>query len=187
MGKLIYLVTVSLDGYVADPDGSFEFTAPSEEVHAFINDLVRPTGTFLFGRRMYDVMAVWEDLPLEGEPEVMRDFAGIWHGADKVVYSRTLDEPRTARTRIAHEFDADEVRTMKDEEHGDLGIGGPELAGQAVRAGLVDELHLFLVPIVVGGGTAVLPRDVRWDLELTDERRFDDGRVYLRYRPRSVS
>jgi dihydrofolate reductase len=185
MPKLIYVPIASLDGYVADAEGNFDWAAPDDDVHAFVNDLTRSAGTMLLGRRTYDVLVPWEDMPLEGQPEVIRDFAGIWRARDKIVYSRTLEGPRTAKTRIEREFDPDAVQRMK--ESTDLGIGGPELAGQAIRAGLVDELHLFLNPVVVGGGTSALPRDVRWDLELMEERRFGNGVVYVRYRTRSVS
>ena len=172
---LAYTAITSLDGYIADEDGRFDWSAPDEEVHAFVNDLERPTGTWLLGRRMYEVLSPWETMD-DPEP-VMRDFAQIWRAADKVVYSRTLEEPSTARTRIEREFDPEAVRRMD----GDLSIGGAELAGLAIRAGLVDELRLFVSPVVVGGGTAALP-DVRWDLELVEERRFGNGVVFLRYR-----
>lgn len=172
---LAYSAITSLDGYVADADGRFDWSAPDEEVHAFVNDLERPTGTWLLGRRMYEVLAVWETID-DPEP-VMRDFAQIWRAADKVVYSRTLAEPSTARTRIERKFDPEAVRRMD----GELSIGGPELAAHAIRAGLVDELRLFVSPVVVGGGTPALP-DVRWDLELVEERRFGNGVVYVRYR-----
>ena len=173
---LVYSAIASLDGYVADADGRFEWSAPDEEVHAFVNDLERPVGTFLLGRRMYDVLAVWETM--DDPAPAMRDFAQIWRAADKVVYSRTLGEPSTARTRIEREFDPEAVRRME----GELSIGGPELAGHAIRAGLVHELRLFVSPVVVGGGTAALPDGVRWDLELVEERRFGNGVVFLRYR-----
>jgi dihydrofolate reductase len=175
---LVYSALASLDGYIADADGSFEWAAPDEEVHAFVNDLERPVGTFLLGRRMYEVLAVWDTID-DPEP-VMRDFAQIWRAADKIVYSRTLEAPSTARTRIEREFDPEAVRRMKAER--ELSIGGPELAGDAIRAGLVDECRLFLSPVVVGGGTPALPDGVRWSLELVDERRFGNGVVYLRYR-----
>jgi dihydrofolate reductase len=187
MARLTYTAIASLDGYVADASGSFDWAFPSEEVHAFFNELDRPTGTYLLGRRMYDVLVAWEDLPLEGEPEAIRDFAAIWRGVDKIVYSRTLTEPRSARTRIEREFDPDVVRQMKESANRDLSVGGPELAGLAIRAGLVDEFHLFVNPVVVGGGTSAFPSGVRWDLELLDERRFGNGVVYLRHRTRSVS
>jgi dihydrofolate reductase len=181
MGKLIYSALASLDGYVADPEGRFDWAEPDAEVHAFVNDLERPVGTYLYGRRMYDVMAAWETLPLAGQPAHMRDFAELWRGAEKVVYSRTLDRASTARTRIERGFDAAAVRAMKAGER-DLSIGGPELAAEAFRAGLVDECKLFLAPVVVGGGVRALPDGVRAGLELLDERRFGNGMVYLRYR-----
>jgi dihydrofolate reductase len=182
VAKLTYSVIASLDGYVADANGNFDWAAPTEEVHAFVNDLLRPVGTHLYGRRMYDVMVAWEDLPLEGQSEVIRDWAGMWRAADKVVYSRTLSEVRSARTRIEPEFDPEAVRRMKESAAGDLTVGGPELAGQAIRAGLVDECHLVLAPIVVGGGTPALPSGVRWALELIGERRFVNGTVAVGYR-----
>ena len=157
MAKLIYSAIASLDGYVADEDGNFDWAAPDEEVHAFVNDLERPVGTYLFGRRMYEVMAVWETATLADQPPVMRDFAEIWRSADKVVYSRTLDAVSTPRTRIERDFDPDAVRQLKAEAGRDLGIGGPELAAHALAAGLVDECHLLLTPIVVGGGKRASP------------------------------
>jgi dihydrofolate reductase len=182
MGDLIYAAIASLDGYVADADGNFDWAAPDEEVHAFVNDLERGIGTHLFGRRMYEVLVAWETMPVEGEPPVIRDYAEIWRAADKVVYSSTLEEPSSARTRIERTFDPEAVRRMKASAERDLGIGGPHLAAEALRAGLVDELHLFVAPAVVGGGTRWLPDDVRLDLELLDQRRFRNGTVYLRYR-----
>ena len=175
---LVYSAIASLDGYVADADGRVEWSAPDEEVHAFVNDLEREVGTFLLGRRMYEVLAVWETM--DDPAPVMHDFAQIWRSADKVVCSRTLDAPTTARTRIEREFDPEAVRRMK--AAGELSIGGPELAGHAIRAGLVDELRLFLSPVVIGGGTAALPDGVRRPLELVEERRFGNGVVFLRYR-----
>ena len=180
MGRLIYSAIASLDGYVADESGDFEWAAPDEEVHAFVNELERPVGTHLYGRRMYEVMSAWETMD-DDAPE-MRDFAQIWRAADKVVYSRTLAEPTTARTRLEREFDPDEVRRMKAEAGTDISIGGPGIAGEALRAGLVDELHLFVTPVVVGGGTHWLPGDMRIGLELLDERRFAGGVVHLHYR-----
>ena len=180
MAKLIYAPIASLDGYVADEDGKWDWSVPDDAVHTFVNDLSRPIGTWLLGRRMYDVLVAWETM--DDEHPAMRDFAQIWRSADKVVYSRTLEAPSSARTRIEREFDADAVRRMKDESERDLSVGGPELAAQALRAGLVDELQLFLSPIVVGGGNSALPDDVRVPLELLDERRFGNGVVYLRYR-----
>jgi dihydrofolate reductase len=185
MARLIYSAIASLDGYVADEQGNFDWAAPDEEVHAFVNDLERPIGTYLYGRRMYDVMAAWETMPTDaGQPAAMRDFAQIWRAADKVVYSTTLEEVSTARTRVEPEFDADAVSRMKDTADRDLSVGGPRLAGNALAAGLVDELQLFLVPAVVGGGTQALPDGVRLDLDLLDERRFASGVIYLRYRVR---
>jgi len=173
----------SLDGYIADEQGDFEWAAPGEEVHAFVNELTRPLGTHLYGRRMYEVLSVWErpdELP--GMTEAMRDFADIWKAADKVVYSRTLDAVSTGRTRLEREFDPEAVRALKESSERDLAIGGPGLAASAFRAGLVDELQLFIAPAIVGGGTPSLPAGVRLDVELVEERRFDGGMAYLRYR-----
>ena len=182
MGELIYSVQQSLDGYIADEQGGFEWARPDEEVHAFVNELTRPLGTHLFGRRMYEVMEVWErpdEMP--GMTDAIRDFADIWAAADKVVYSRTLDAVSTARTRLERDFDPEAVRALKASSERDLSIGGPGLAASAFRAGLVDELQLFIAPAIVGGGTASLSSGVRLDLELVEERRFDGGMVYLRY------
>ena len=182
MARLIYSAIASLDGYTADASGSFEWAAPDAEVHAFVNDLERDAGTYLYGRRMYETMAVWETMDVAAEPQPMRDYAEIWRAADKVVYSRTLAEASTPRTRIEREFEPDAVREMKAAAGRDLSIGGPGLAAHALRAGLVDELQLLLVPVVVGGGTRALADGVRRDLQLLDERRFAGGVVYLRYR-----
>jgi dihydrofolate reductase len=183
MGKLIYGAITSLDGYVADEDGNFDWAAPDEEVHAFVNDLERPIGTYLYGRRMYEVMIYWETaLGVADQPSYIRDFAEIWQAADKIVYSNTLETVSSARTRIERSFDPDAVRLMKAMAERDISIGGPDLAAQAIRAGLVDECHLFLTPAVVGGGKQSLPDKVRLQLELLDERRFGSGVVYLRYR-----
>jgi dihydrofolate reductase len=185
MAKLIYSAITSLDGYVADQDGKFDWAMPDEEVHAFVNDLERPVGTYLYGRRMYEVMVAWEDADLLADQRpVMRDFAAIWQAADKVVYSRSLETASSARTRIERDFDPGAVRQMKAAAGADLTVGGPDLAAQALEAGLVDECHLFLAPIVVGGGTQSLPDNVRVRLELLDERRFGNGMVFLRYRTR---
>jgi dihydrofolate reductase len=182
MAKLIYAAVASLDGYVADETGNFDWAAPDDEVHAFVNDLELPAGTHLYGRRMYEVMRFWEDPGLlVHESHVMRDFAAIWQAADKVVYSRNLNRVSTAKTRIEHEFDTDAVRQMKAAADRDITVGGPELAGQAIKAGLVDELQLFVVPILVGGGTRSLPEGVLQTLDLLDEHRFAGGVVYLRY------
>jgi dihydrofolate reductase len=184
MAKLIYLAITSLDGYVADEDGKFDWGEPDEQVHAFVNDLARPIGTHLLGRRMYEVMVAWETISLADQPPHIRDFAEIWHAADKVVYSKTLQTVSSARTRIERGFDPEAVRKMKEAAERDLSVAGPELAAQAFEAGLVDELHLFVAPIVVGGGKQSLPDRVRVGLELLDERRFGNGMVHLRYRSR---
>jgi dihydrofolate reductase len=186
MAKLIYSAITSLDGYVADEEGNFDWAEPDEEVHTFINDLERPVGTYLYGRRMYEVMVGWETVhTLADQPPYMQDFAEIWRAADKIVYSKTLETVSSARTRLERDFDPDAVRQMKAAAGRDLVVGGPDLAAQAIKAGLVDEWHLFLAPIVVGGGKPSLPNDVRVELELVDERRFDGGMVYLHYRTRS--
>ena len=179
---LIYSTIMSLDGYTADSEGKFDWSEPDEEVHAFINDLERGIRTHLYGRRMYETMLFWENASLEGQSSTMRDYAGIWRSADKVVYSSTLSAAPSARTRIERTFDPDAVRALK--EHGNVSVGGPTLAAEAIRAGLVDEYHLFVTPVVVGGGTSFLPEGVRAGLDLADERRFTNGVVYLRYRLR---
>jgi dihydrofolate reductase len=180
VAKLIYSAIASLDGYVADADGAFDWSAPDEEVHAFVNDLEREVGTHLYGRRMYEVMVAWETIA--DESPVARDYAEIWRAADKVVYSRTLEAVASARTRIERAFDPEAIGRMKASAARDIGVGGPELAGQALKAGLVDELHLFLTPFVVGGGKPALPGNLRVELELLDERRFGNGTVHLHYR-----
>jgi dihydrofolate reductase len=181
VAKLIYSVLASLDGYIADESGNFDWAAPDEEVHAFVNDLERAVGTYLYGRRMYEVMAYWETADTEGS-DVQADYARTWQAADKVVYSRTLEAPRSARTRIERTFDPDAVRALKNDATADLSIGGPELAATAFAAGLVDQCHLFLVPVIVGGGNRALPQGERLALELMDERRFGSGTVHLHYR-----
>ena len=180
MAKLIYSAIASLDGYTADADGNFDWAAPGDEVHAFVNDLERPVGTYLYGRRMYEMMVPWETMA--DERPVMRDFAEIWRAADKIVYSRTLESASSARTCIEREFDPEAVRAVKASAERDLTVGGAELAGHALRAGVVDEVQLFLNPVVVGGGKRALPDGVRLGLEMLDERRFGSGVVYLRYR-----
>ncbi len=180
MSKLIFSAITSLDGYVADEQGTWDWSVPDEEVHAFVNDLERPIGTYLYGRRLYDVMQAWETMD-DPEP-VMQDYASIWRAADKVVFSRTLQTVSSARTRIEREFDPGVIRAMKAVAATDISIGGPELAGQALRAGLVDECRLLVSPVVVGGGTPALPDGVRIGLELLDERRFGNGVVHLHYR-----
>jgi dihydrofolate reductase len=182
VARLIYSAIASLDLYVADEQGSFEWAAPDEEVHAFVNELEAQIGTHLFGRRMYEVMAAWENLPREGDPAVMRDYASLWKAADKIVYSTTLDDVSSRRTRLESSFDPAAVRELKESAERDISVGGPTLAAEALRAGLVDELHLFLHPVIVGGGTAALPDGLRVALELVDERRFTGGVVHLHYR-----
>ena len=186
MAKLIYSAIASLDGYIADEDGNFDWAAPDEEVHTFINDLERPVGTYLFGRRMYEVMVGWETDPtLAEQSPVTRDFAQMWQAADKIVYSKTLRAVSTARTQMERDFDPEAVRQMKVSAGRDIDVGGPDLAAQAIEAGLVDEWNLFVAPIVVGGGKQSLPNNVRLMLELIDERRFEGGMVYLQYRTRT--
>jgi dihydrofolate reductase len=182
MAKLIYSALMSLDGYVADEDGKFDWAEPDEEVHGFVNDLSRPVGTFLLGRRMYEVLVAWETLSVADQPPVIEDFAEIWRAADKVVYSKTLETASSTRTRIERDFEPEAVRQLKATTDRDLAIGGPELAAQAFKAGLVDECHLILAPIVVGGGTEALPEGLRLELELLNERRFGNGMAYLSYR-----
>jgi dihydrofolate reductase len=186
VAKLIYMAIPSLDGYVADEDGVFDWAAPDEEVHTFVNDLERPVGTYLYGRRMYEVMVYWETAhTLADQPPSVQDFAEIWQAADKIVYSKTLGTVSSARTRIERDFDPEAVRLIKASAGRDISVGGPDLAAQAIRAGLVDECHLFLAPIVVGGGKQSLPDNVRLKLELRDVRRFGNGVVYLDYHTRT--
>jgi dihydrofolate reductase len=183
MAKLIYSAIASLDGYIADADGNFNWAAPDDEVHAFFNDLERPIGTYLYGRRMYETMVFWETAhTLDGLPPIERDYAQVWQAADKIVYSTTLDKATSAKTRIERAFDPEAVGAMKASTGSDIGIGGPGLAAHAIRAGLVDEFHLVVVPSVVGGGTHWLPSGARLDLQLLDERRFASGFVHLHYR-----
>ncbi|MDQ6949425.1 MAG: dihydrofolate reductase family protein [Actinomycetota bacterium] len=185
MARLIYSAITSIDGYVADADGNFDWAAPDDEFHAFVNDLERPVGTYLYGRRMYEVMSYWETTPDEGQ--VIRDYAAIWQAADKVVYSRTLESASTERTRIERDFDVEAVRRMKESASADISVGGPHLAAEALRAGLVDEVHLFLTPVIVGGGNRALPDGVRLDLELVDEKRFGGGVLFASYRVRTLT
>jgi dihydrofolate reductase len=183
MAKLIYSAIASLDGYVADEQGNFDWAKPDEEVHAFVNDLERPVGTYLYGRRMYETMACWETDPSFAAPSpAMRDFAEIWQAAEKVVYSRTLDAVHTRRTRIEPEFDPAAVRELKESTGSDLGIGGAELAAAAFAAGLIDECHVFLAPVLVGAGNRCWPDRVRVRLEPLEDRSFDNGMVFVRYR-----
>jgi dihydrofolate reductase len=186
MAKLIYTAIASLDGFVADERGKFDWAKPDAEVHAFVNELERPVGTHLYGRRLYEVLVAWETMDQQPDlPPFVLDFAKIWQAADKIVYSRTLEAVSSARTRIEREFDPEAVRELKRSSERDLLIGGPELAGEAIRAGLVDEYHLFLAPVLVGDGKRALPDGARIDLELLDERQFASGFVYLRYGKRS--
>ena len=183
MAKLIYSAIASLDGFVEDAQGAFGWAAPGEEVFAFVNDLERPIGTYVYGRRMYETMVYWEAAGTDDDSSaVERDFASIWRSAEKVVFSRTLKTPSSARTRVEPSFDPDAMRALKEASQADLTVGGAELAGRAMAAGLVDECHLFFVPVLVAGGKRALPDKVRASLELLDERRFRDGVVYLRYR-----
>ena len=186
MAKLIYSAITSLDGYVEDEDGKFDWAAPDEEVHRLVNELERPVGTYLYGRRMYEVMVYWETAhTLADQPSFVRDFAEIWQAADKIVYSKTLETAASARTRIERDFDPEAVRQLKAAAKRDITVGGPDLAAQAIKAGLVDEYQLFLTPNLVGGGKQSLPDNVRLELELLDERRFGSGAVYLHYRTRT--
>jgi dihydrofolate reductase len=184
MARLIYSAIASADGYVEDAAGRFDWAAPDEELHSFVNDLLRPTGTYLYGRGMYQTMLYWETAhTIPGQPPFARDFTAIWQAASKIVFSRTLPSVSSARTRIERDFDPGLVRHLKSAARRDITVGGADLAGQALRARLVDELQLFLVPVLVGGGKPALPDGVHSDLELLDTRRFANGAVYLRYRP----
>jgi len=186
MAKLIYSAITSLDGYVADAAGNFDWAEPDAEVHRFVNDLERTVGRHLYGRRMYEVMVYWETATtLANQPPVAQDYAEIWQTADKIVYSKTLETVSSGRTRIERHFDAEAVRQMKATAETDISVGGPDLAAQAIQAGLVDEFHLFITPVVVGGGTKSLPDNVHLKLELLDERRFGNGVVHLHYRTKT--
>lgn len=185
MANLIYVTNVSLDGYIEDERGSLDWAAPDDGFFAFITDLIRPIGTYLYGRRIYDAMAVWETDPaLAAQSDLTADFAGVWQAADKVVYSTTLAAASTASTRLERSFDPAEVRAMKASAERDLTVAGAVLAAHAFKAGLVDEVHLFIRPVILGGGKPALPSDLRMDLELLDERRVGDGITYLRHRVR---
>lgn len=186
MAKLSYITNVSLDGYIEDADGAFDWTDPSDEVFGFITDLVRPVGTWLYGRRLYEAMAVWETDPaLAAQSAPMAEFARAWQAGDKIVYSTTLVDVPTARTRIERRFDPDSVRELKASVGSALTIGGAALAAQALDAGLVDECHLFVGPVALGRGKPAFSGDARVRLDLLEERRFDNGVVYLRYRNRA--
>ena len=183
MAHLIYSAITSLDGYIEDMDGKFDWAAPDEEVHGFINDLERAVSTYLFGRRMYETMLVWETDPnLAADSPITRDYAEIWQAANKIVYSRTLGAVSTRKTQLERNFDPEAVRQLKASAGHDISIGGPELAAHAFRAGLVDECQLFFAPVLVGGGKPALPKNIRLALELLEERRFRSGMVYLHYR-----
>jgi dihydrofolate reductase len=181
MARLIYSAIASLDGYVADERGNWDWSRPDEEVHMFVNDLMRPLRTHLYGRRMYEVLLAWEDLDTTNEPSCIADFKDLWRNAEKIVFSRTLGSVSTSRTRLEQDFDVDAVRQLKQSSGHDILIGGPELAARAINAGLVDEIHLLLAPVAVGGGKKALPSDVRLDLELRDVHRFGNGTVHLSY------
>jgi dihydrofolate reductase len=185
MAKVIYSAITSLDGYVADEEGNFDWAEPDGEMHTFVNELERLVGTYLYGRRMYEVMGAWETIDLSEQPSFIRDYAEIWRAADKIVYSKTLETVSSAKTRVERDFDPAAVLRMKASAGHDISVGGPELAAQAFKAGLVDECHLFLTPIIVGGGNRSLPNNVRLKLELLDERRFGNGVVHLHYRSRT--
>ena len=183
MGKLLSTAITSLDGYIEDESGRFDWAEPDEEAHTFVNDLERPVGTYLYGRRPYETMVYWETADtVADQPPYILDYAAIWQAADKVVYSRTLEAPAGARTRIERDFEPEAIRGLKEAADRDLSVGGAELAAQALQAGLVDEIRLFVAPVVVGGGKRALPDGVRAKLELLDERRFGSGMVFLRYR-----
>ena len=182
MGKLVYGMLASLDGYVNGPDGTFGWAEPDEEVHRFANELERGVGTYLFGRRMFETMRVWEDdAALAGLPDYVLEYAPIWRAAEKLVFSTTLEEPAIQRTRVERRLDLDAVRALKESSASELGVAGPTLAGDLLRAGLVDELTLFIVPVVVGAGTRFLPEQLSLDLSLVEERSFGSGTVFLRY------
>jgi len=184
VAKLIYSAIASADGYVEDATGSFDWAEPDEELLRFVTDLERPVGTYLYGRRMYETMLYWESGDnIAGQPPINQDFAGIWQAANKIVFSRTLGSVSSAKTQIERNFDPGGVRQLKSATGHDVSVGGADLAGQAIKAGLVDELQLFLVPVIVGGGKPALPSDVRLDMELLETQRFSGGAVYLRYRP----
>ncbi len=182
MAKLIYAAMTSLDGFIEDREGSFNWAMPDDDVHSYVNNLERGIGTYLYGRRLYQTMKVWEQI--YGQPDeikVMRDYAAIWHGTDKVVFSATLEAVDTARTRLERSFDPEAIRALKAESEEDISIGGADLAADALRAGLVDEIHMFLSPILVGGGKPMLPENYATRLELLGQQAFDNGVVHLHY------
>ena len=179
MSKLIYITNTSLDGYVEDETGAFDWINP-DQVHAFITELLQPIGTYLYGRRLYETMAYW-DAPVEGYPPEHRDFARTWQKAEKIVFSRTLTAPATRKTRVERDFNLDAIRKLKRQSEHDINIGGAELAGRALDADLVDECHVFMNPVIVGGGKPAF-RALRRSLELLETRRFSTGVVHMRYR-----
>ena len=183
MANLIYSAITSLDGYIEDETGSFDWAAPDDDVHSFVNDLERSVGTYLYGRRMYETMVYWETVEIaRDESPVASDFMELWRAADKIVYSTSLTTVSSAKTRIERGFDPEAIQAMKTSRERDISVGGPELAAQAFKAGLVDECQLFLTPVIVGGGKHALPSNVRLDLDLDRECRFHNGVVFLRYR-----
>jgi dihydrofolate reductase len=182
MGKLKYAIITSLDGYVADEDGNFDWAMPSEEVHAFFNDIVRNVGTSLIGRKMYEVMKVWDTIPTDGDSPAMNDYAKMWRTIKKVVYSTSLTEVTTADTSLERSFDPSAIQKLVAESDKDFDIGGPHLASTAIKAGIVDEYHQIIVPVIIGGGNYWLPKDVKSELELVDVRKFENGFVHLQYR-----
>jgi len=182
MGKLIYLVTTSLDGYVADDKGNFDWTSPSEEVLAFVDNVLKNVGTFLLGRRMYDTLAVWDTIPSDGPSEGMNQFAHIWRAANKIVYSTSLTEVSIANATTEHVFDAEAVRKAIARADTDFSIGGPHLAAEAIRAGIVDEFHQVIVPKIIGDGNFWLPNKAEAELELAELQKFANGRVHLQYK-----
>lgn len=185
MAQLIYSAIASLDGYIEDRDGNFDWAMPDEEVHSFINNLERPVGTYLYGRRMYEIMMVWETDPgFAADSPLTQDFAQVWQSADKIVYSKTLAVASTRKTQIERNFNPEAIQQLKNTAQQDISIGGPGLAAHAFRSGLIDECHLFLTPVIVGGGKPALPDNVRLGLQLMEERRFGNGMVYLHYRTR---
>lgn len=180
MANLVYTVLTSLDGYIEDEDGKFDWSMPSAELHQFINDLERPVGTYLYGRRLYETMVYWETPPADSDP-VELDYAGVWKSAEKIVYSKTLKEVSSERTRIERDFEPEAIRGLKATAEKEISVGGANLAAQAIKAGLVDEYRIFVFPVIIGGGKRALPDNARLDLELVDEHRFENGVVYLRY------
>jgi len=182
VADLIYSAIMSIDGYIEDEAGRFGWAEPDEEVHSYINDLVRDIGTYLYGRRMYETMHAWESVPgMDDQPLFIRDFAETWQAADKIVFSTSMESVSTSRTRIERQFIADDVRQLKAAARQDIAIGGPELASTAFKAGLIDQCWIFITPVVVGGGKPGLPRDIRLDLRLEREHQFASGTVFLQY------